>query len=107
MLIVDEPLELSHAVFDLGRRRRDKMRNAGPSSSNPVLRAAEFTRRLFASPAAGEKLLVYFPNEPVGERETLAQPRNSMFHGRDVIRNLDHIIKRDTRRLFKLKQQQV
>jgi hypothetical protein len=46
-------------------------------------------------------------NEPVGERESLAEPPEPMVHGRDVVRDFCHIIQRHTGSLFQLEEEEI
>src|SRR5437870_1342062 len=65
MLVVNEPLEISHAVLDPMRRRRNKMGIARPGPTEPVLTPAKFARRLFAAAAFRKQNGMHLPDKPV------------------------------------------
>ncbi len=53
-------LEIPQTGIQVGRRRRHEGRIAGPSTSDPVLRAAKFTGLLLCTASIGKQDAVHF-----------------------------------------------
>src|SRR2546427_2312040 len=67
VLVMDEALQRCHAVFDMGRRRRDEVSIAWTRAADPILRATEFAKGLLTAPSSREGYLMHFPHQPVGK----------------------------------------
>jgi hypothetical protein len=100
VLVMDEALQRCHAVFDMGRRRRDEMSIAWTRAADPILRTTEFAGGLLTAPSSRQEHLMHFPHQPVGKRKAVAQPRHAVFQCGDIARDFHHVIEEHTGRLL-------
>ena len=106
-LVMQEELQLAHALQHLFGRRRNEGRVARPGAADPVLAAPELPRGLIAAPALGQQHAVDLPEQPQRQRQPFLQQAQAMVEGRDIVADLPHVIQRHTRFLIQLEQQQV
>jgi hypothetical protein len=104
---MQEALERGHAVGYRGVGRGHEDGVAGAAPADPVLRAAELAGILAAAPPVCEEHTVDLADQAVREREALTQPGEPMVQGRDVVRDLDHLVERHTRCFVQLEEQEV
>src|SRR5439155_27312930 len=85
LLVMEEALEVPHAVRDGVGWRRHEVRGARPAAADPVLRPTELAGLLPAPPSAGEELRVDLPDQPVREREVPLQAPEPVVERGDVV----------------------
>ena len=103
--VVDEQLELAHALLD-DVRRRDERRVAGPGAAYPVLAAAEFAGILLLPAAGTQEDAVNSPQQPQAQGRTALQPVQAMIYRGGIVGDLADVVQRHARRILCLELQQ-
>src|SRR5262245_31107908 len=83
-LVMEKLFQCTHAVQHVVRWRRHEYGITRASAADPILRAAEFARPLFAAPPFGEEDAVNFLKQP--ERHwQLTQPLQTVIHSGNIV----------------------
>ena len=106
-LVVQELLEIAHAVGDAVRRWRHEGGGPRARASDPVLRPAELARLLLCSPALREQDAVDLADQSIREGEPFTESREAVLQRSDVARYLYDIVEWYAWRLVQLEEQQV
>ena len=106
-LVMEEELQLAHALQYLFGRRRNEGRIARPGAADPVLAATKLARGLIAATPLGQQHAVNLAEQPQRQWQPFLQHAQTMVEGGDIVAYLPYVIQRHAGFLIQLEQQQV
>ena len=89
--VVDEPLQVGHALLDVVGWRGNEDRVAGTRATDPVLGSPEFAGHPGGAAFAREQEGVHLAQEAVGEGEAGSEAVDAVIQGGDEVRGLDGV----------------
>ena len=106
-LVMQEALEVAHAIQHLVRRRRHEGGVPWAGAPDPVLAAPELPWRLSTPAPISQKHTVDLAEQPQRQREAPAQTLETILERGHVVAHLAHVIQRHPRLLLQLEEQQI